>query len=134
MIDNTIEVICTVLIFVLVVRLQIVLSKKDKKMGLIIPVVIFMVSLLISSVASPVKYDVGTSQVVTNENGEVVDNHEEVEQPIEMIDKSQALNGAIITFMCINSLNVVMLSIYFYYANRKKVSSELRRMKGRELY
>ncbi len=134
MIKNIIVIICLICILIATIKLQIFLSKKDKKaLGLIIPVFIFIISLVYSFGGTPMKPEIETSQAIVSETGEALEEPLDTNISPTIINKSLALNSIIYTILIINIGNVVMLGIYFYYRHHKKISIELKRMKSKEL-
>lgn len=135
MLRDIIVVISLILIFIAVIKLQIFLSKKDCKLfGLIIPVIIFAISLLLAFGGLPTNQEIETTQSITTETGEIVENSLDEKTPTALVDNTLTVNGIIYTILSINAGNSVMLGIFFYYRHQKKTHVELKRMKAKELF
>lgn len=137
MIRKIIAIIVIIFILSVVMKLQICLSKKDKKIfGLIIPIFIFNVSLLLAFGGTPAKPEIETTQTiqaigtVETETDSLLD----IQTEESLVDKALTINSIIYTILIINSGNVVMLGIYFYCRHQKKTYTELKRMKAQELF
>ena len=135
MLRDIIVMISLILILIVVIKLQIFLSKKDSKLfGLIIPIVIFVLSLLLAFGGLPTNYEIETTQSITTETGEIVENFLDAKTPTELVDNTLTVNGIIYTILSINAGNFVMLGIFFYCRHQKKTHVELKRMKANELF
>ena len=135
MLRDIIVVISLILIFIAVIKLQIFLSKKDCKLfGLIIPVIIFAISLLLAFGGLPTNQEIETTQSITTETGEIVEDFLDEKTPTALVDNTLTVNGIIYTILSINTGNSVMLGIFFYYRHQKKTHVELKRMKAKELF
>ena len=116
----------------LVVVLQVWLCKKSKKLGLILPILSLLLSLLmVLSVASLQRMGGGASLLVTDEEGNVV--QEEVtefeSEPITLGDVG-AVAGV---FLVSNIPTVVFGGIWLYYKNRRDFKDDLKKMKIEDL-
>lgn len=134
MIKDIIIIIVLICIFIAIIKLQISLSKKDKKvLGLIIPAFIFTLSLVMAFGGTPMKPEIETSQITLSETGEVLEQTLDSNISTSLLDKPLTINSIIYTILIINIGNIVMLGIYFYFRHQKKISIELKRMKHKEL-
>ena len=135
MLRNIIVVFSLILILIAVIKLQIFLSKKDSKLfGLIIPIVILAISLLLAFGGLPTNQEIETTQSITTETGEIVENSLDAKTPTALVDNTLTVNGIIYTIIFINAGNSVMLGIFFYSRHQKKTHVELKRMKAKELF
>ncbi len=134
MIKDIIVIIVLICVLIAIIKLQTFLSKKDNKiLGLIIPIFIFVFSLVLALGGTPVEPEIETSQAIVSETGEALEEPLDTNISPTIINKSLALNSIIYTILIINIGNVVMLGIYFYCRHHKKISIELKRMKSKEL-
>lgn len=116
------------------IKLQIFLSKKEKRLfGLIIPVAIFAISLLMAFGGTPTNAEVETIQTVVTENNEIVEGSEDIKTSSYIIDEAFTASSMIVMIVVINIGTIVMLGIYCHYRNLRKTHVELRRMKAKEL-
>lgn len=116
----------------LVVVLQVWLCKKSKKLGLILPILSFLLSLvLVLSVASLQRVGGGANVLVTDEQGNVVrEEYTEFEpEPITAGDVG-AIAGV---FLVGNIPTVVFGGIWLYYKNRRDFRDDLKKMKIEDL-
>ena len=116
----------------LVVVLQVWLCKKSKKLGLILPILSFLLSLvLVLSVASLQRVGGGANVLVTDEQGSVVqEEYTEFEpEPIAAGDVG-AIAGV---FLVGNIPTVVFGGIWLYYKNRRDFQDDLKKMKIEDL-
>lgn len=121
MLRNIIVVFSLILILIAVIKLQIFLSKKDSKLfGLIIPIVILAISLLLAFGGLPTNQEIETTQSITTETGEIVENSLDAKTPTALVDNTLTVNGIIYTIIFINAGNSVMLGIFFYCRHQKK--------------
>lgn len=135
MLRNIIVVLSLILILIAVIKLQIFLSKKDSKLfGLIIPIVILAISLLLAFGGLPTNQEIETTQSITTETGEIVENSLDAKTPTALVDNTLTVNGIIYTIISINAGNSVMLGIFFYCRHQKETHVELKRMKAKELF
>lgn len=135
MIKDIIVIIVLICILIAIIKLQIFLSKKDKKLlGLIIPVFIFALSLVLALGGTPMKPEIETSQMTVSETGEALEHTLDTNISASIMDKSLTINSIMYTILIINIGNFVMLGIYFYCRYQKKISIELKRMKNKELF
>ena len=135
MIKDIIVVIVLIFILIAIIKLQIFLSKKDNKLfGLIIPIFIFTSSLLLAFGGTPIKSEIETTQIITTETGQTIEDPLDTKTSTSLVDKPIAINSFIYTILIVNIGNFVMLGIYFHYRHQKKIQVELKRMKGQELF
>ena len=124
MLRNIIVVFSLILILIAVIKLQIFLSKKDSKLfGLIIPIDILAISLLLAFGGLPTNQEIETTQSITTETGEIVENSLDVKTPTALVDNTLTVNGIIYTIIFINAGNSVMLGIFFYCRHQKHMLS-----------
>ena len=123
-----------VIIIIAIIRLQIILSKKDNKLfGLIIPIIIFASSLIFAFGFIPTHNKIETTQSVMTETGEVAESSSD-KTSTALIDHSLTTTSIVYTIVSINTVNFVMLGIYFYCRHQKNTHIELKRMKAKELF
>lgn len=123
-----------ILILITIIKLQIFLSKKNNKLlGLIIPIVIFMSSLIFAFGFIPTHQEIETTQSTITETGEIVESSLDKKTSTTLIDHSFTANSIIYTIVSINAVNFVMLAIYFYCRHKKNTHIELKLMKAKEL-
>ena len=135
MLRNIIVVFSLILILIAVIKLQIFLSKKDSKLfGLIIPIVILAISLLLAFGGLPTNQEIETTQSITTETGEIVENSLDAKTPTALVDNTLTVNGIIYTIIFINAGNSVMLGIFFYCRHQKKSDVEFKRMNDKDLF
>ena len=116
----------------LLVVLQVWLCKKSKKLGLILPILSFLLSLvMVLSVAGLQRMGGGASMLVTDEQGNVVqEEYTELEpEPITAGDVG-AVAGV---FLVSNIPTVVFGGIWLYYKNRRDFKDDLKKMKIEDL-
>ena len=124
-----------VIIIIAIIKLQVFLSKKDNKLlGLIIPIVIFVSSLIFAFGFIPTHNKIETTQSTITETGEIVESSLDKKTSIGLIDHSLTTNSIIYTIVSNNAVNFVMLGIYFYCRHKKNTHFELKRMKAKELF
>lgn len=122
-----------VIIIIAIIRLQILLSKKDNKLfGLIIPIIIFASSLIFAFGFIPTHNEIETTQSVMTETGEIVESSSD-KTSTTLIDQSLTRTSIVYTIVSINAGNFVMLGIYFYCRHKKSTHVELKRMRAKEL-
>lgn len=122
-----------VIILIAIIRLQILLSKKDNKLfGLIIPIIIFASSLIFAFGFIPTHNKIETTQSVMTETGKVVESSSD-KTSTALRDHSLTTTSIVYTIVSINAGNFVMLGIYFYCRNKKSTHAELKRMRAKEL-
>ena len=123
-----------VIIIFAIIRLQIILSKKDNKLfGLIIPIIIFASSLIFAFGFILTHNKIETTQSVMTETGEVAESSSD-KTSTALIDHSLTTTSIVYTIVSINTVNFVMLGIYFYCRHKKNTHVELKRMKAKELF
>ena len=123
-----------VIIIIAIIRLQIILSKKDNKLfGLIIPIIIFASSLIFAFGFIPTHNKIETSQSVMTETGKIIESSSD-KTSTALIDHSLTTTSIVYTIVSINAVNFVMLGIYFYCRHQKNTHVELKRMKAKELF
>lgn len=104
----------------------------SKLFGLIIPIVILAISLFVAFRGLPTNQEIKTTQSITTETGEIVENPLDEKTPTALVDNTLTVNHIIYTIISINVGNSVMLGIFFYYKHQKKIHIELKRMKTKE--
>ena len=124
-----------VIIIIAMIRVQIFLSKKDNRLlGLVIPIVIFVSSLIFAFGFIPTHNKIETTQSIMTETGKDVESSSDKKTSTALIDHSLTTTSIVYTIVSINAVNVVMLSIYFYCRHKKNTHIELKRMKAKELF
>ena len=125
MIRDILVIIILISILITVIKVQIVLSKKDKKiLGLIIPIFIFMFSLFLTVGATPVKPEIETTQMITTEKVDVLEDSLVTPISASLVEKSFIMNSFLYTILIINTGNLILLGIYFYCRHQKKIRVE----------
>lgn len=116
----------------LLVVLQVWLCKKSKKLGLILPILSFLLSLvMVLSVAGLQRMGGGASLLVTDEEGNVVqEEHTEFEPAPLTAGDVGAIAGV---FLVSNIPTVVFGGIWLYYKNRRDFRDDLKKMKIEDL-
>ena len=123
-----------VIMIIAILRLQISVLKKDNKLfGLIIPIIIFASSLIFAFGFIPTHNKIETTQSVMTETGEVAESSSD-KTSTALIDHSLTTTSIVYTIVSINSVNFVMLGIYFYCRHKKSTHAELKRMRAKELF
>lgn len=87
---------------------------------MIIPIVILAISLLLAFGGLPTNQEIETTQSITTETGEIVENSLDAKTPTVLVDNTLTVNGIIYTIISINAGNSVMLGIFFYCRHQKK--------------
>lgn len=113
----------------LLVILQVVLCKKSRKLGLILPILSLVVSLLLVLNVGVFQHIGGGSLRVTDEYGNVVQEEYVEAEPITPEDIA-ALAGV---FLVSNIPTVVFGGIWLYYKNRRDFKDDLKKMKIEDL-
>lgn len=124
-----------ILILIAIIKLQIFLSKKDNRLlGLIIPIVIFASSLIFAFGFIPTHNKIETTQSIMTETGKDVESSSDKKTSTALIDHSLTTTSIVYTIVSINTVNFVMLGIYFYCRHKKNTHVELKRMRAKELF
>ncbi|OUQ78205.1 hypothetical protein [Flavonifractor sp. An100] len=118
----------------LLVVVQVWLSKKGKWLGLILPVLSFLMSLLLvfGMTAFQLGGTGGSTLVVTDEHGQVIqEEHREEEHHISL---TPGAVGAIAgVFFVSNIPTIVFGGIWLHYKNRRDFQDDLKKMKIEDL-
>lgn len=113
----------------LLVVLQVWLCKKSKKLGLILPILSFLMSLLLVLSVGTVQTIRGGSVQITDEHGTVI--QEEHQHHTEFTPGAmRAIAGM---FLVSNIPTVVFGGIWLHYKNRRDFQDDLKKMKIEDL-
>lgn len=131
-----ISVVITVLLILmplLVIALQIFLSKKENKwLGLILPSICIVYSLLM--VLGMVTFTSATTQVTTiTEDGQVIEKTVDEEKNEPLMNKTSMITSAITVFVISNLPTLVLIGIYFGCREKKKKNLQLEKMSIQDL-
>ena len=119
------------LILVKIVKLQILLSKKQNKwLGLIIPLIFFLFSVLRVLGYSTYSTTISTSVTETSV-GEMI-NRETIEESTDNLSNGEMLD-VIPIFIATNILTFVFLMLYFTVRKKQKENLELQKMNIQDL-
>lgn len=113
----------------LVIILQVVLCKKSRKLGLILPILTLLLSLLLVLSFATLQRVGGGSMVVTDGQGNVLQEEYTQPEPITLGDVG-AVAGV---FLVSNIPTVVFGGIWLYYKNRRDFKDDLKKMKIEDL-
>ncbi len=113
----------------LLVVLQVWLCKKSKKLGLILPVLSFLMSLLLVLSMGTVQTIGGGSVQITDEHGTVI--QEEYRHHTELTPG--AIGAIAAVFLVSNIPTVVFGGIWLHYKNRRDFQDDLKKMKIEDL-
>ena len=113
----------------LLVVLQVWLCRKSRKLGLILPILSFAVSLLLVLSAGVFQHVGGGSIRVTDEYGNVVQEEYVEADPITPED----IGALVGVFLVSNIPTVVFGGIWLYYKNRRDFKDDLKRLKIEDL-
>lgn len=114
----------------LVIVLQVVLCKKSRKLGLILPILTLLLSLLLTFSAAAIQGMRGGSTWVADEYGNVI-HYEEEEEQVKLTP--QELGAIAGVFLVSNIPTVVFGGIWLYYKNRRDFKDDLKKMKIEDL-
>ena len=115
----------------LVIILQVVLCKKSRKLGLILPILTLLLSLLLTFSAAAIQGMRGGSTWVADEYGNVTHYEEDEEDQVKLTpQKVGAVAGV---FLVSNIPTVVFGGIWLYYKNRRDFKDDLKKMKIEDL-
>jgi len=130
--EAALSFIISALILVGIVCLQISLSKKENKwLGLIIPLVFFLFSIM--SVLGYSMYSTTTSTSVLEAIDGVIVNKETIEAQTENLSNGEILTTIIPVFIVTNIPTLVFLIIYSSFRKKKKKNLELQKMNIQDL-
>ncbi len=118
----------------LLVVLQVWLCRKGRWLGLILPVLSLLISLLmvVNMTGLQMYAEVGTTIVTTyGEDGQVVEQHREEHEQSELTPG--AIGSIAILFLVSNIPTVVFGGIWLHYKNRRDFQDDLKRMKIEDL-
>lgn len=113
----------------LLVVLQVVLCKKSRKLGLILPILTLLLSLMLVLSFTALQRMGGGSMVVTDGQGNVIQEEYTQPEPITLGDVG-AVAGV---FLVSNIPTVVFGGIWLYYKNRRDFKDDLKKMKIEDL-
>ena len=117
----------------LVLVLQVFLCRKGNRLGLILPVLSFLLSLLLTlSVAAFTMMGAGTitTQTISNDGHVVETQVEKVEAPPVEPQQLLMVGGV---FLVTNIPTAVLTGIWFYHKNRRDWKDELKKMDIQDL-
>jgi len=130
--EAALSFIISALILVGIVWLQISLSKKENKwLGLIIPLLFFLFSIM--SVLGYSMYSTTTSTSVLEAIDGVIVNKETIEAQTENLSNGEILTTIIPVFIVTNIPTLVFLIIYSSFRKKKKKNLELQKMNIQDL-
>ena len=115
----------------LLVVLQVWLCRKGRWLGLILPVLSLLISLLmvVNMTGLQMYAEVGTTIVTTyGEDGQVVEQHREEHEQGELTPG--AIGSIAILFLVTNIPTVVFGGIWLHYKNRRAIQADLKRLKS----
>lgn len=118
----------------LLVVLQVWLCRKGRRLGLILPVLSLLLSLLLVVNLTGIQMyaGVGTTTVTTyGEDGQIVEQHYEEHERGELTPG--AMGSIAILFLVSNIPTVVFGGIWLHYKNRRDFQDDLKRMKIEDL-
>lgn len=113
----------------LLVVLQVWLCRKSRKLGLILPILTLLLSLLLVLSFTALQRVGGGSMVVTDGQGNVIQEEYTQPEPITLGDVG-AVAGV---FLVSNIPTVVFGGIWLYYKNRRDFKDDLKKMKIEDL-
>ena len=113
----------------LFILLQVVLCQKSRKLGLILPILTLLLSLLLVLSFATLQRVGGSSLVVTDGQGNVIQEEYTEPEPITLGDVG-AVAGV---FLVSNIPTVVFGGIWLYYKNRRDFKDDLKKMKIEDL-
>ena len=131
------SVIIFLIVFILVpigtIWLQVVLSKKQNKwLGLILPFLCLLISVMGSLGAATFSTMCKTTSVIEEVNGEFVK-----EEVMEIEDhrpgRGEIIVTAVVTFVIMNIPTLILLAIYFACREKRKKNGELEKMNIQDL-
>lgn len=115
----------------LLVVLQVWLCRKSRKLGLILPILTLLLSLLLTFSAAAIQGMRGGSTWVADEYGNVTHYEEDEEDQVKLTpQKVGAVAGV---FLVSNIPTVVFGGIWLYYKNRRDFKDDLKKMKIEDL-
>lgn len=116
----------------LVLVLQVFLCRKGNRLGLILPALSFLLSLLITlTVASFAYMTSGTVTSQTSVDGQVVEQQVEEVAPSMTAPRQLLMVGGV--FLVTNIPTAVLTGIWFYHKNRRDWKDELKKMDIQDL-
>ena len=125
---------CIILVpIALLIVLQVWLCRKGGKLGLILPVLSLLISLvMVLGLAGFSREITGESYLMTDEYGQVIEHHEEhVEHTVPLTPGTVA--AVAVLFLAANIPTVVFGGIWLHYKNRRDFKDDLKRMKIEDL-
>lgn len=130
---SVVAAVILILIPLLVIALQIFLSKrKNKWIGLILPSICIIYSLLM--VLGMVTFTSTTTQVTTiTEDGQVIEEIVDEEKNEQLTNKTSMITSAIAVFGISNIPTLVLIGIYFGCREKKKKNLQLEKMTIQDL-
>ena len=121
----------TLLPIALLVVLQVWLCRKGKWLGLILPALSLMLSLvLVLSVGAFGRVGGGTLTLY-DEHGQIVEEHHEEGRHMELT--TGAVGAIAVLFLVTNIPTVVFVGVWLYYKNRRDFQEDLKKMKIEDL-
>lgn len=135
---NITATLITLIIFIAIIGriiwLQICLSKKESKwLGLILPILSFCFSLIITLSIYAYQFNTVTSARIYNERGELVSESISDESQSQTENISSSIIGSVYAFFIYNLPTVVLLVIYFFHKEKKNRQLALEKMSVQDL-
>lgn len=116
-----------------VIWLQVFLSKKqNKRLGLILPTISILFSLLTVIGFSTYNTKTSTSSATYDESGNVIESKVNIVND-NKVNTTSLITGDIIIFLVNNIPTVILLCIYFGLREQKRVDKSIEKMKIKDL-
>jgi len=117
-----------------IICLQICLSKKENKWpGLILPIVFFCFSLIVSLGLTGYRLSYVTKTQTVDETGEVISESVSDENRAQDAGMESDIGAIISTFALCNISTIVLLALYFAFREKKNQKSALEKMSIQDL-
>lgn len=126
---HKLKTILGLLFFAVIIMLQIYVSKNKRKIGLVLPAIVFLLSIVIPIGSVPFNAEVQNEIVsVSNSNGEIIEEKSE-SKSLDLVNTSIAVNSIISSFLLYNVLTLILVFIYLFYAQKRRNNRALNKMK-----
>ena len=109
-----------------VIALQIFLSLKKNKLGLILPIITLCFSVIVPIVATPVSSIQEMEVQVFSESGEKIE-HDSTQQTTELLNVSTQKTTIFYSFLLYNIFTAILFAIYIVCKTRKNKNLNLMR-------
>lgn len=121
-------------ILFIICKIQFLLSKKENKLyGLILPFLIFGLSLFLSFGATPTTLSTDTNMQTISENGTITNTHSSEEQSLISVEKSVSASSIVYVLLTVNTGTLLLAVIYIICRRKMTTKIELKKMKLEEL-